>query len=146
MVFKLSFMGTQEPKVCQKRIRHIIITTQPTRTSDARQVDPIFWVVSECTLWISQLKLELIGKGVIFARMLSSFGFGKLVWIVASVSYLGDGISDTLVETSDWLSYCCLAILNYSAHSPVTSDIFFPTQLAFTGYFVRFEPFGARSP
>ncbi len=35
-----------------------------------------------------------------------------------------DGILQTLVVTSGYLSYCCLSIIsNQSAHSPLTSDI-----------------------
>ncbi len=56
-----------------------------------------------------------------------------------------DGILQTLVAMSGYLSYCCLSIISkQSAHSPLTSDInkaFSSTQLPLTGYFHFFGPF-----
>ncbi len=68
-----------------------------------------------------------------------------------------DGILQTLVVTSGYLSYCCLSIIsNQSAHSPLTSDInkaFSFTQLDETagwnttlaGYFLFFGPFSVNT-
>ncbi len=105
-----------------------------------------------------------------FSNLLLS-SFVESVWIVSSVccSYLTgaapvwssaagahllqgltccvfrDGILQTLVVTSDYLSYCCLSIIsNQSVHSPLTSDInkaFSSTQLPLTGYFLFLVPF-----
>ncbi len=56
-----------------------------------------------------------------------------------------DGILQTLVVTSGYLSYCYLSIIsNQSVHSPLTSDInkaFSSTQLLLAGYFLFFGPF-----
>ncbi len=56
-----------------------------------------------------------------------------------------DGILQTLVVTSGYLSYCRLSIIsNLSAHFPLTFDIneaFSSTQVLLTGYFLFFGPF-----
>ncbi len=76
------------------------------------------------------------------------------MWSSAAVAHLlqgstccafRDGILDTLVVTSGYLSYCYLSInSNQSAHSPLTSDInkaFSSTQLPLSEYFLFFGPF-----
>ncbi len=52
-----------------------------------------------------------------------------------------DGILNTFVVTSGYLSYCCLSIIsNQSAHYPLTSTRhFLSTQLPLTGYFLIFQ-------
>ncbi len=55
------------------------------------------------------------------------------MWSSAAVAHLLQGLTccafrygilHTLVVTSGYLSYCCLSIIsNWSAHSPLTSDI-----------------------
>ncbi len=90
--------------------------------------------------------------------LLSNFGepvqIVHPVWSSAAVAHLlqgstccvfRNGILYTLVEMSDYLSYCYLSIIsNQSAHSPLTFDInkaFSSTQLPLTGYFLFFGPF-----
>ncbi len=170
MVFKQCSIGTKGPKVCQDNIPHPI-TPLPWTIETRQDGSMLSWSLRQILTLHLNVAAEIETRQCFSNLLLSSFV--ESVWIVSSVccSYLTgaapgvvfccwspsasgfmccvfrDGILQTLVVTSGYLSYCRLSIIsNQSAHSPLTSDInkaFSSTQLPLTGYFLFLRPFFA---
>ncbi|MEQ2255316.1 hypothetical protein ILYODFUR_012658 [Ilyodon furcidens] len=69
-MFKLSYISTEGPKVCQETIHHTIIPPPPACASNTGQDGSmiLFMQVSDTTISVFQLKFKISGLGNIFAN------------------------------------------------------------------------------